>query len=246
MTTGIIAFVIGIGAAFGVGMIENPPPAEADVMLPECESSVGGVCANELSAGEHSSLAFGPRMTFSVPEGWVNTVDQEGSYVLGFRGGADPGGWGGDTIGVHRSVRFPEGPCSVEPDPTVSGTAGALHSALLSDPAVDVLSDEPATLGGLDGWVMDLAISDHWDTVCPWSHEEPAAPVLTGSNGSQIYRHLSAGRPLRLYVLAWGGSNIVVEVRGDGAVIPLGDFSDLAAPVLETFRFDDPRWPTET
>jgi hypothetical protein len=193
-------------------------------------------CAGDLAAGTHSSAAFQPRLTYTVPAGWINYLDVEGEFRLlpdtpESRGAiaegtyVDPPEADLTVVRIDRSIDpIPcmRGPAWKSPTPTIMTT-----EAIVNWVANHGLSGNRSTvtMNGLTGERIDVQYPPDWSRLC-------ARVEVPG--GSSPMRH-------RVIVLALPGSGWVVvnlrvspSARGD-AVEP---FFVSATPIVDSFVFE--------
>ena len=149
-----------------------------------------------LPAGTYTSRAFQPPVTFTLPAGWWIPSDS-GDY-LGLQPVAS------DLIGVHL-FRDPlaasqDLACPTSAEPGVGALSGELSTWIRGLDGLVVGSPRLATVGGLRGVELDLAITTGWAASCPFANGLPTVPLFVGQNGS--FRWVVAGSErLRLSLL---------------------------------------------
>jgi hypothetical protein len=62
----------------------------------------GGTCLGPLAAGTYATQVFGPRIVYTVPEGWTNGEDLPGNFLLQMEGDDR-------YLGIYRNVAAPDG-----------------------------------------------------------------------------------------------------------------------------------------
>src|SRR5581483_11486337 len=81
-------------------------------------------CLGTVTAGTYTTQMFGPRLTYTVPDGWQNLEDLEGNFLLvpprSKLAGVDATTT--DFVGVYTSVRAPRGCAGDDDDPAVPAT----------------------------------------------------------------------------------------------------------------------------
>ena len=186
-------------------------------------------CAGVLTAGTHSSVAFDPRLTFSVPSGWINGRDWSDDYSLfpdtPFNRAAFPdSGRPGAEIAIRRLQDTTSIVCNTprrSPAPTTGSTAEIVDwlagsHGVHTDPV-------PVTINGLTGHRVDIQEEPDW--ACQNSPLPPSAVIRN-----------------RVIVLATpDGHRIAIHIRiGSGMAEP-GSFEPFlaaATPIVESFVFD--------
>jgi hypothetical protein len=188
-----------------------------------------------LAAGAHTSKAFAPALTFTVPWGWENPVDSAAYLQL------QP--LGDQIVGIHlfrNPVAMSQAAaCPTATEPGVGPTSLDLVKWIRERPGLIVSQPGLVTIGGLPGSVIDIGIVAGWKESCPFANGLATVPLIfQPPNG---YRWVIAGNErLRLYVLdVPGGGIVVVDVDAfDGARMDalLKD----AAPIVASFAFAKP------
>jgi hypothetical protein len=194
--------------------------------------AAGGSAASPLAAGTHTSAAFQPPVTFTVPDGWELAADAAAYLQL------RPAG--SEVNGIHLfrdPVAASQDPaCPATPEPGVGSTSTELVAWLRERPGLTVGPPALATVGGLRGVAIDVAIKDGWTASCPFANGSPTVPLLSSKTAG--YHWVIVGNErLRFYVLdlPGGGTMIVDEDAFDGTLYD--DFIRAAAPIVRSMQF---------
>lgn len=194
--------------------------------------STGTPPPSPVPAGTHTSVAFRPSVTYTVPAGWTNPSDTATYFLL------QP--VGADLVGIHLfrdAVAMSQDPtCPTAPEPGVGTTAAELVAWIGERPGLTVSQPVPTTTGGLRGFVIDVAIVDGWLASCPFANGIPTVPLLFGQEAG--LRWVVAGSErLRLYVLdVPGGGTVIVDIDAfDGDLFDA--FAEDAAPIVISLEF---------
>lgn len=188
-----------------------------------------------LPAGTYTSKAFTPALTFTVPDGWENATDS--ATYLQLRPLGD------ENIGIH-VFRDPvamsqDATCPLSAEPGVGLTSFDLVKWIRERPGLIVSQPGMATVGGLNGTVIDIGIVDGWKASCPFANGLPTVPLFFQPPDG--YRWVVAGdERLRLYVLdVPGGGLVIVDIDAfDGT--RMDALLKAAAPIVSTFSFATP------
>jgi hypothetical protein len=194
-----------------------------------------GPAGSPLAAGTHASKVFKPALTFTVPDGWESPNETAGYLQL------RP--LGDEVVGIHvfkDPVAMSQAPtCPLEAEPGVGPTSVALVKWIRDRPGLVVSQPGLATVGGLQGTVIDVGIVDGWKDSCPFATGLPTVPLIfQPPNG---YRWVIAGdERLRLYLLdVPGGGLVIVDIDAfDGT--RFDELLAAAAPIVRTFSFATP------
>ncbi len=206
MIRAAIALVAIALALVGCGGAALPPPTPGTATQPP---------VTPMPAGTYTSAAFQPAVTFTVPEGWLITIDQELYLAL------QP--VDNDLIGIHlfRDPRAAsqDPTCPAAPEPGVGGTSSELAAWIGQQPGLVVSAPTMATIGGLRGVAIDVALDADWTAACPFANGVPSVPLF---NSPAIDHWVVVGNErLRLYLLDLsGGGTVVVDLDAfDGSQI---------------------------
>jgi hypothetical protein len=188
--------------------------------------------ARALPAGTYTSTAFSPALTFTLPDGWEKASDQAGYLQL--RPAGD------EVVGIHL-FRDPvamsqEASCPLAAEPSVGRTSVELVKWIRERPGLVVGQPAMATVGGLRGTAIDIAIADGWRPSCPFANGLPTVPLIFQPPDG--YRWIVAGSErLRLYLLdVPGGGLVIVDIDAfDGARWEA--ILEAAAPIVRSFSF---------
>jgi hypothetical protein len=184
----------------------TPPGAVAsssEPTRPPCPNPEGQFCLGRLDAGTYSTVQFQPAISYTVTAGWSNFEDLAGNFLLVPPTGNLKGVDGGtsDFIGVYRSVVAHANACPSAPASGVGTTPTAIMKWLQRDPALRASPPQPATVGGLSGFVTTLRMAPTWKMTCPYSHGLRLAPLIVGSSSTFLDHNLIPGQATRLYLL---------------------------------------------
>jgi hypothetical protein len=166
-----------------------------------------------LQPGTYTTVSFQPAVTFTVPAGWVLETDTPLYATL------HPAG--NDLIGIHlfkdARAASQDSSCPASADASVGTTSSQLAKWISERPGLTVSTPAMATVGGLPGLSIDVAIRPDWTASCPFAGGQPAVPLL---NSPAIDHWVVVGNEqLRLYLLdlVEGGTVIVDLDAFDGA-----------------------------
>ena len=213
--------------------IAAAPGSALSALSSQCTPVYRGTCLGELTKGTHRTRSFRPALRYTVPGvDWTNAGDRPRFFSL-----IPPGG-DFQAVDIGKSDYI-----NVFPQITTAraGCADGRGSARTPEEFVRWLSREPGlapfravpvTIGGLDGFVVDLRMRKDWTATCPWSQGIPVQQILTGPDG---LAHGLLPQPLvmRLYLLRYQGGTLGIEIDEVEGSSKLDEYS----AVVETFRF---------
>jgi hypothetical protein len=160
-----------------------------------------------LQAGTYTTVSFQPAVTFTVPDGWVLETDTPLYATL------HP--LGNDLIGIHlfaqAKAASQDPACPAAADPSVGTTSSLLVKWMSERPGLAVSTPAMATVGGLPGVSIDVAMKADWTASCPFANGNPSVPLL---NSAAIDHWVVVGNEkLRLYLLDLpGGGTVIVDL----------------------------------
>lgn len=233
----------------GTGADEVRPrwrPTPRDEVFAACPFNLGdewfgGACIGALRVGTNRSNHFTPAFSVRIAEpGWHNVRDLPEHYTLlppGHVVAGIPAGTS-DDIFLVQSVFALEG-CSSRKQLTnrprrgVARTAETIARELSTRPGVLASASTSVTIGGLSGYVVDLAIDPGWTGTCIFSKGVPTVPTIGGIHPSEVVSSLQSGFSYRYYFLDHDAGTLAVEVQD---VAP----HDLAAydAIVRSLRFE--------
>jgi hypothetical protein len=191
-----------------------------------------GPVASPLTAGTHTSTAFQPAVTYTVPDGWTKPTDAAVYMQL------QPAG--SEVTGIHffrNALAASQDPtCPSQPQPGVGKTASELVAWIRTLPGLTVSTPAMVTVGGLPGLAIDVAIKPGWTQSCPFANGNPTVALLSG--GGAGYHWIVVGNErLRLSVLdTTDGGTVITDVDAfDGTLFEQLIASSL--PVIKSLHF---------
>ncbi len=195
----------------------SPSPSSSPTPPPTpfaCEDNLPK-CGGPLIAGAHRASSFDPRVFFSTPSGWVNSIDQTTVYKL------DPED-GGPSILIwsQASITEQKSSCDPAPRPGARSRAKDWHDFVLSHPGLVATNVAPVDLDGSKGWTMDISVKADWTATCPAHGAKPYVMLLANALGGEY--GVASGEPLHLVVVDVGAptKTVVIQVYGQPAAIP--------------------------
>jgi hypothetical protein len=214
---------IAVAACGGSSLAPAPQPTAGAAVTPA-----------PLPAGQHTSAAFQPAVTFTTTEGWVLYTDTPSYLNLGPV-------VGGDVVGIHL-FRDPlplaqASDCPLSAEPGVSATSSVTFLAWMKTlKGFTLTTPTMATIGGLPASAVDVSIKANWTSSCPFAGGLPTVPLFYGATSG--LRWVVAGdQRLRLYFVDLpNGGFFVVDI--DAFVgTEMDGLLSAAAPVIKSMTF---------
>jgi hypothetical protein len=222
--------------------VDPPSPSSAPVTCPHPQGLVhGGECLGPLEAGTYRTTVFTVPITVTVPEGWANYEDLAGNFLLIPPGGSIEGVDAGtsDYIGIYAGFAVADADCVSAPAVGVGTTALEVVTALADRDGLVVTEPEPTSVGGLDGYVIDIVGELDTDAGCRVPDFPYAIIPLVIGTGPASLEHAQVGDlwTTRLTVLDGEAGNVGIEVSDvrDSAAT-----ADDYAGVIASIDFGEP------
>lgn len=199
-------------------------------------------CERELTPGRHG-WEFGPNIyligySADVPAGWSHLPSGD---TLGRPN--DPGSMAINLLlDVAPASQASDCPDAVEPG--VGNGAGALADWLTTLPGLVSSPPAPITIGGRDGWMLDLSVDHFWELPECQYFEKPARVVFTfidpvpdPTAGLSIRGFLEGTGQSRVILLDVGrGHNLLIEIVAPD-MASWDDLVQAAMPIVESMEF---------
>jgi hypothetical protein len=216
IVTSIASLIVGSGIpALALEPVGSPATGPA----PACPNTLedGGACLGPLAPGAYRTTVFSTPFTFTVPDSWANYEDLPGNFLLVPPGGSLEGVDAGssDYIGMYMGVAVgnPDGTHCDAPRPGVGHEAASMAAAYKMYPGIIASDALPVEVGGLSGFVIDLAFDPSSEAGCqPSDLPHPIRPFLVGTGPAGLNHVVIPGSTTRLYLLDLPTTNIVIEV----------------------------------
>ena len=214
--------MVAVVVAAGCGSGPSPTPARATA-APRVA----------LAAGAHSSTTFKPRITYTLPDGWLIADDNPDYFAL------QP--VTSDAVGIYvfqaPLAASQDATCPTTPESGVGTTAKDLVDWIRARPGLVAGDPAAVTLGGFVGLQLDVAIVAGWKPSCPFAKGMPTVPLFVGPTATSFRWVVAGSERLRLIILdAPGTGTVVVDIDDfDGSL--MDGFLPAASPIVKSIRF---------
>lgn len=224
-------------ATASVAPAASPPQPSVVMLAAPCLDEHRGACRGPLAPGTFISILFDPRFAYTVPEGWENPDDDLDTFALWPAWSARSG----RPIGEASAVYFFRDPiaasqdplCEERAEPGIGTSAADLVAWMEGLPALSVTDRAPVSIGGLEGFTIDVRIAPGATARCPWS--DRAVPLFTFGRGH--YWAILGETSMRLAFLdVTSGGTVLIDIE---AVTP-NEFARLAKeaqPIIRSLTF---------
>lgn len=222
-TIGLTVGCGGSGAPSATELASTSSPAASPTGSGEVPRFQLGV---ELEPGTYQSEVFVSPLEFTVTAGWKVFEDEPGQFGLALIENDGP------CVCIWRDVRVAAATVGQEePDPAVGATAADITAALAGRPGIDATTPAAATVGGLQGYLIDLRLA---------AGTEGAPTVIGTQTSAGVYWGVAPGSEQRLVVLDvpadQGGGNVAINIEVCCGVT-FADRTAVVDPVIASFRF---------
>jgi hypothetical protein len=254
----LMAAVVGVGSLYlnGASSVGTNPSSATPGSSPASPSpsstpsayvcpSGQGTCLGPLDPGAHSTTSFVPTIGYTVPSGWVNTLDSHGEMDLLYSAGGEytyP-----DGLTFHDAVSFFRRPVA-ESASTRAPLKGigkkAKDLAQWLDGHVDLIasSPTPVAIGGARGYRVVISVPttprtkpDH----CTSDHGEPACESLFISDDPAAFYGFGVVGPETsvVYLLDAPSGDTVMVVIDDVDGVDQAGLVAAATPIVNSLVF---------
>jgi hypothetical protein len=200
-----------------------------------CPNPHGGNCLGPLPAGEHKTSTLRPAVTYTVPAGWTNFEDRPGNFLLFKQADPQDGTVGGSYIGIYQDVRAAAVDCTENRQPNVNSEPADLITWYRSIPGLVVSVPKHVTVGGLSGLQIDLSLKPDDDT-CTLDGLS-GVPLIVGGGISQLHHVLLDGLNVRLLILDWSKTNVIIEITNLKDQHTADEYRAEVRPIIDSLKF---------
>lgn len=221
-------------ATAALALLTVPLLAGCSLLPGNKATPAGPTQAPPLSAGQHSSAVFQPAVTFTVPAGWTNPVDDATYFEL--MPVLD------QNNGIHLFHNWQAlsqaANCPYAPEPGVGTGAQALVTWIRSLKGLSVTQPVPVTVGGRPATSLDISIAPNWTQSCPFANGVPAVQLLIDPT-QQLHWVVAGSETLRLYIVDVPGGSLIVNLDSfDGVGFP--SLLTNASPIVKSLTIATP------
>lgn len=221
-----------------LGSLEKPDGAPHTIFPDLCFNPHGGYCLGPLVGGSHRTSLFLPKIWYTTAEGWVNAEDLPGNFLLFHEDDPQFGFEGGSYLGIYTDIRAPKR-CEEAWVDGVGHTPAELASWYRQHPGLAASKPRRVEVGGLQGLILDVPLTEDWKGVCPWSQGHAVVPVIIGSGVSDLHHVSTHGIDVRLVLLEWRDTNVTIEITSVKKQHSKQEYLELVEPIIESLRFQD-------
>jgi hypothetical protein len=213
--------------------IATPTPSRA-IPSPTpfaCDDGSTTACAGPLTAGEHTTAAFQPALTFTVPDGWTNSFDIARIVSL------HPTPHTFD-VAVYSRLAIPEqnDACTAEKKAGAGSTVQDWIDFLEHHPGLVTNQPVPVTVGGYEGQRIQFRVADDWTGRCPNSLG-PAVMVFTDSGDPPARATWFDDHRVTAWFLDVDGTTVAIHVASGPSLNANDENVATFQPILYSMSF---------
>jgi hypothetical protein len=210
-----------------------------------------GWCLGDLQPGTYASGLFNAmsslstaykygQFRYTVPAGWANTQDASGNYTL-----ARQDGPANAAIYLFRDVvphAQGDDTCLGKAAPGVKRTPEAFATWLTTLPGLVTTEPVAVTIGGLNGFMIDLSLTSDWTQTCPYSQGRPLVSTFVDSYSGEGYDWNVGGEgsdnhARYVFLTQPAGNSLLIDIEAQDKATWDALVAD-AMPVVESFQFN--------
>lgn len=199
---------------------------------PAASSPTGSPAPSPLAAGTHTSTAFQPAVTYTVPGGWENPTDSAAYMLL------RP--LGDEVNGIHvfhnPAALSQATDCPAAAEPNVGASSLELIAWIRGRKGLVVGTPALATVAGLPATSIDVGIADGWTASCSFANGLPTVPLFFGRE-SGLRWIVAGGERMRLYFVDVPGRGVVVVDLDSFDGTGLDGLLSGASPIMKSLSF---------
>ena len=220
----------------GPGPSPTPSPApttSAATGLPQatCDEA-DATCAGKLTAGVVSSTLFQPKLTFTVPDGWNNTLDTNRKYTLHYNFAR------GHFLQVITQIAIPEqtADCSRATKAGAGSGVADWVAFLTTNPGLVTTKPAAITLGGYTGMQLDLHVASSWTARCP-SSLGPAVELMVASAPENQGSRWIDDQQVTVRILDVAGETVIIYLESSSNPADLAALNQQFEPFFASLQF---------
>lgn len=188
-------------------------------------------CAGILAAGSVSTSAFKPHLTFTIPDGWANSLDRERTFNLKPADGTM-------FFAIYSQVAIPNqnGACAAERKAGAGTTVADFVDFFTSHPGLITSTAEPIKVGGYDGMRVTVHVKPSWTARCPGS-VAPAVVLLTDTVATPDRVIWVDDQYSTISIIDVAGTTVIARVESGPSDTAARFDQARMQPVIDSFQF---------
>lgn len=192
----------------------------------------GATCAGKLTAGVVSSNAFQPKLTFTVPAGWNNTLDTNRKYTLRYNFAPS------HFLQVITQIAIPEqtADCSRAAKAGAGSGVADWVAFLTTNPGLVTTKPAAITVGGYAGMQLDLHVASSWTATCPNSLGPAVVLWVASSPENQGSRWID-DQQVTVRILDVAGETVIIYLESSSNPADLAALNQQFEAMFATIQF---------
>ena len=190
------------------------------------------ICSGPLPVGVNSTVAFQPKLTFTVSTGWKNTLDKARAYTIHYNFTR------GHFMQLVSQVAIPEQntDCSPAWKAGAGNTVADWVTFLTTNPGLTATAPKAITMGGYQGVQLDVHVDSSWTATCPGSLG-PAVVLWTHSGAQPETSRWIDDQQTTFRVLDVAGETVIIYLESSPNAADLAALNQDFEPFFSSFRF---------
>lgn len=188
-------------------------------------------CAGVLAAGGVSTAAFKPHLAFTIPAGWVNSLDRERTYNL-----RPP--TNSLFFQVLSQVAIPNqnAYCTAERKPGAGTTVADFVQFFTTHPGLTATAPEAIKVGGYDGMRLTVHVNSSWTVRCPGSIG-PAVVLVTDSVAKPDRVSWIDDQYTTMSIIDVAGTTVIARIESGPTLDAATRDQARMQPIIDSFQF---------
>jgi hypothetical protein len=184
--------------------------------------------------------AQGPAITFEISSpGW--TWSYSGNFAIVAEDSKAEGFYDSDGMYFLLDPAIASQDCTDSAERGVGRSVDDLVTWLEAAPGLAVSEPTPVTVGGLDGFQLDIALDSAWTQPCSWSEGLPAVPlVFSGAEIGGYNWTMVQGQSMRWYILDSADGVLIVDIEDNPGGRSQNDLFRTGSEIVDSMVFSPP------
>jgi hypothetical protein len=245
LAAAIVLAVVGYNLLPGSGIGgPGPSPTPAPTATPAPAATIGptaspgpcdepdAICSGLLIPGATSTVAFQPKLTFTVPSGWTNTLDKARAYTIHYNFTR------GHFLQLVSQLAIPDqtADCSPAWKTGAGNTVGDWVTFLTTHPGLEATAPKAVTIGGYEGMQLDLHVAADWTETCPDSLG-PAVVLWTHSGAQPETSRWIDDQQTTFRIIDVAGETVIIYLESSWNADDLAALNTEFAAFFASFQF---------
>jgi hypothetical protein len=255
--TAVVALVIAIAAIGGVlrafedvrspegpgtrpSRTPSGPPASPSVRVLAPSGCPDFSCSGPLEPGPYRATYYKQAIAFEIASpGWLWSFT--GNFAIVADDSPAEGFYDSDGIYFLLDPAIASQDCTDSAEPGVGRSVDDLVAWLEAAPGLAVSEPAPVTVGGLDGFQLDIELDSAWTQPCSWSERLPAVPLVFRKTQRGGYNWtMVQGQSMRWYILDSADGVIIVDIEDNPGGRSQNELFRTGSEIVDSMVFSPP------